>query len=103
MPSGSLNRRVAQKLADHRLPLPGANGGRCELMPEVVDADILQAGPGSDPLPERLNVGEPCAEKGPDDRLRFFSTFRIASISRDALLESIIANVGLRRHAATFC
>ena len=33
-------------------------------MPEIVDADVVQAGAGADALPEGLKIGQPGAGEG---------------------------------------
>ena len=38
-------------------------------MPEIVDADVLQSGPGPDPLPEGLKIGQSGAGQGADDHV----------------------------------
>lgn len=53
-PRRCLDLGVAKQLADHRQSLSGGHGDRRESVPQVVDANILEAGPGTDPLPEWL-------------------------------------------------
>jgi hypothetical protein len=49
-----LHLRVAQELADHRQPLAGDDRCRREGVAQVMDAGVLEAGAGAQPLPERL-------------------------------------------------
>lgn len=51
---GGLELGVAEELSDHRQPLAGGDGGRGERVPEVMDANVLQVGPGPDPLTKRV-------------------------------------------------
>lgn len=53
---GGLNLGVAEQLPDHRQSLAGRHGGRRESVPEIVDPSVLQPGPGTNPLPEGLQI-----------------------------------------------
>ena len=59
VPCRRLNLRMSEQLSDHRQSLTRRNGNRCERVPQVMDADVLETGAGSDTLPEWLEVGEP--------------------------------------------
>lgn len=54
--SGRLYLSVSEKLSDHRQTLAGGDGRRGESMPEVVDADVLEARAGSNTLPKGPQV-----------------------------------------------
>ena len=55
---GRLNLSVAKQLSDHRQSLAGRHRGRGESVPEIVDPSVLQPGPGTNPLPEGLQITE---------------------------------------------
>jgi uncharacterized protein (DUF433 family) len=56
VPRRRLHLGVPEQLADHRQALAGRDRGRGEGVTEVVDAGVLEAGAGAEPLPERLQV-----------------------------------------------
>jgi hypothetical protein len=70
MPRRGLDLRVTAQLADHRQALARCDGGRGEGVAGIVDAGILQPGPGSDPLPEGLQIGQALAFQGTRDHPR---------------------------------
>ena len=62
-----LDLRVAQKLADHRQALTRRDSRRRKGVTQVVDTHVLEAGAGTDALPERLKVTDRLARQGADD------------------------------------
>lgn len=73
IPRRRLNLAVAEQLPDHRQSLAGGgNGGRGKRMPQVVNANVLEASARSHALPEWLQVGEPGARQDANDHPRVF-------------------------------
>ena len=62
-----LDLRVAQELADHRQALTRRDSRRRKGVTQVVDTHVLEAGAGTDALPERLKVTDRLARQGADD------------------------------------
>ena len=72
IPRRRLHLRMPEQLADHRQSLTDGDGGRRERVPQVMDADVLEAGARSDTLPEWLKVREPRARFRSHDHPRIF-------------------------------
>ena len=70
IPRRRLNLRMSEQFADHWQSLTGGDGSRRERVPQIVDANVLEPGAGSDTLPEWLQVRKPRARFRPHDHPR---------------------------------
>ena len=64
---GALDVGMAQELADHGEALAGGERTACVRMPEIVDADVVEAGAGAEPVPLGGDGGEVGARLLADD------------------------------------